>query len=92
MTSAIIKITAQYNWNLTGFFFHNYGDRVKGHSDCSLVLAPIKFFQSTQSPLPPTSEEFEKPTHEEIREKLGKLGAKSRSKFVLQIIPIIFRI
>lgn len=87
MTSAITKITAQFNWNLTGFFFHNNDDKNKGHSYCSLVLAPIKEAQSVN---PPTSEEFGNPTHDEIREKLAKLGSKSRSKFVLQIIEIVY--
>lgn len=80
MASAIIKITAQFNWNSTGFFFHNNDDKGKGHSHCSLVLAPIKLAQSAN---PPTSEEFGTPTHDEIRDKLAKLGSKSRSKSVL---------
>jgi hypothetical protein len=78
MTNAIIKILAHFKWGIFGFFFYNYDDKLKGHSPCNHIVAPINHHYNNRSNV---HETFEEPSYNQLKEKLEKLKQKSRSKF-----------
>lgn len=83
--SATIKdILKHYKWNIIGVLYHNHVTAERGHSDCSLCLAPLKVLSNKT-----TTENHqtftENVTHEELKSKLEELKKVSRSKFTWKI-------
>ena len=82
--SATIKdILKHYKWNIIGVLYHNFVTAEKGHSDCSLCLAPLKLMSNKT-----TAENHqtfaENVTHVELKGKLEELKKVSRSKFCVE--------
>lgn len=78
MSTAVTKIVKRFNWEVFGFFFHNYKDESKGYSSCHHILAPVHKAHSNNSGS--SRETFDDPTYDDLKEGLGKLKEKSRSK------------
>lgn len=82
MTNAIREIVSHFNWKIFGFFFHTYEDQTKGYSPCHHIVAPIYKQNNTNTNNHNNNahEKFENATFDELKEKLGRLKEKSRSK------------
>lgn len=80
MTNAVKKIVSYFKWEVFGFFLYNFEDQNRGHSDCSLVLSPFNRQLNNGSSV---HETFENDAFPLLKEKLGRLKDKSRSKFVV---------
>lgn len=79
--SALVKdLLKHYKWNIIGVLYHNYMATDKGHSDCSLCLAPLKTMSNKT-----TNENHqtfdENVTDVELKGKLEELKKVTRSKF-----------
>lgn len=78
MTKAVDKIVSHFNWEIFGFFFHNYKEETKGYSSCHHILAPIHRAHNNGSNY---RETFDIETsYEMLKMQLDRLKEKSRSK------------
>lgn len=78
MTNAVTKIVKHFEWEIFGFFFHNYNDASKGYSSCHHILAPIHKHHNNATNY---RETFDEVTDKDLKEKLERLKEKSRSKW-----------
>lgn len=84
LSASIKDICKHYKWNTIGVLYHNFLSAEKGHSDCSLCLAPLKTMNNkTSSDNHQTFDE--NVTHVELKDKLEELKKVSRSKLAWKI-------
>lgn len=82
MSNSVKKILSFFNWDFFGFFFYNFADVSKGHSECSLLLSPFHRQIKNGSS---AYETFDNSTPPVIKEKLNRLKEKARSKCSLRL-------